>query len=99
MVVIELPKFCTQCFLLTSSPFAIVQQEGCYCVDRWVQRNKKDVEAGNTTASHLAVQYPADLAWFDVTCHVLDQKTLKQKQVCAATVWHHFYYPAHFSSA
>ncbi|EIE27766.1 hypothetical protein COCSUDRAFT_45983 [Coccomyxa subellipsoidea C-169] len=56
-------------------------EEGCYCVDRWVQRNKKDVEAGNTTASHLAVQYPADLAWFDVTCHVLDQKTLKQKQV------------------
>ena len=51
-------------------------------MDRWVQRNKKDVEAGNTTASHLAVQYPADLAWFDVTCHVLDQKTLKQKQVC-----------------
>jgi hypothetical protein len=50
-------------------------------VDRWVERNRKDVEAGNTTASHLAVQYPADLAWFDVTCHVLDQKTLKQKQV------------------
>ncbi|BDA42962.1 ABC transporter G family member 22 [Coccomyxa sp. Obi] len=56
-------------------------EEGCYCVDRWVQRNKKDIEAGSTTASHLAVQYPADLAWFDVTCHVLDQKTLKQKQV------------------
>lgn len=50
-------------------------------MDRWVQRNKKEVEAGNATASHLAVQYPADLAWFDVTCHVLDQKTLKQKQV------------------
>ncbi len=55
-------------------------------MDRWVQRNKKDVEAGSTTASHLAVQYPADLAWFDVTCHVLDQKTLKQKQVCSHTV-------------
>jgi hypothetical protein len=52
-------------------------------VDRWVQRNKKDVESSNQTASHLAVQYPADLSWTDVTCHVLDQKTLQQKQVCS----------------
>lgn len=58
-------------------------QEGCYCVDRWVQRNRKDVETSNRTASHLAVQYPADLAWSGVTCHVLDTKTLQQKQVCA----------------
>jgi hypothetical protein len=49
-------------------------------VDRWVQRHRKDVEAGNRTASHLAVQYPADLAWSGVTCHVLDTKTLQQKQ-------------------
>lgn len=66
---------------VSNSHCANVPQEGCYCVDRWVERNRKDVEVGNTTASHLAVQYPADLAWFDVTCHVLDQKTLKQKQV------------------
>lgn len=53
-------------------------------MDRWALKNKKDVESGSKTASHLAVQYPADLSWKDVTCHVLDQKTLKQKQVSLA---------------
>lgn len=39
------------------------------------------MESANKTASHLAVQFPADLAWDGVTCHVLDAKTLQQKQV------------------
>lgn len=39
------------------------------------------MEAGSKTAKHLVVKYPAELTWWDVTCHVLDQKTLKQKQV------------------
>lgn len=50
-------------------------------MDRWVLRNRKDVESASRTASHLAVQYPADLAWNGVTCYVLDTKTLQQKQV------------------
>ena len=50
-------------------------------MDRWVLRNRKDVETASRTASHLAVQYPADLAWSGVICHVLDAKTLQQKQV------------------
>lgn len=36
---------------------------------------------GEAGGASLAVQYPADLAWAGITCHVLDQRTLKMKQV------------------
>lgn len=36
---------------------------------------------GEPDGGGLAVQYPADLAWDGITCHVLDQRTLKMKQV------------------
>ncbi len=39
--------------------------------------NKAPVDSGG---EGLAVQYPADLAWEGITCHVLDQRTLKMKQ-------------------
>ena len=38
---------------------------------------------GEASGASLAVQYPADLAWAGITCHVLDQRTLKMKQVRA----------------
>ena len=56
-------------------------QEGCYCTNRWVQKNRKEIEAANPTAKHLIIKYAAELTWSNVTCHVLDQRTLKQKQV------------------
>ena len=59
----------------------IVLQEGCYCTNRWVQKNRKEIEAANPTAKHLIIKYAAELTWSNVTCHVLDQRTLKQKQV------------------
>ena len=46
---------------------------------RWVCINKAPV--GEPDGGGLAVQYPADLAWDGITCHVLDQRTLKMKQV------------------
>ncbi len=45
--------------------------------ERWVCINKAPVASGG---EGLAVQYPADLAWEGITCHVLDQRTLKMKQ-------------------
>lgn len=47
--------------------------------ERWVCINKAPVASGG---EGLAVQYPADLAWEGITCHVLDQRTLKMKQAC-----------------
>ena len=38
-------------------------------------------EATTKVAKHLLVKYPAELTWYNVACHVLDQKTLKLKQV------------------
>lgn len=39
------------------------------------------MEAVGKVAKHLLVKYPAELTWYNVACHVLDQKTLKLKQV------------------
>ena len=49
--------------------------------ERWVCINK--ASGGEAGGASLAVQYPADLAWAGITCHVLDQRTLKMKQVRA----------------
>ena len=63
-------------------------QEGCYCTNRWVQKNRKEIEAANPTAKHLIIKYAAELTWSNVTCHVLDQRTLKQKQVSTSCLLH-----------
>ena len=63
-------------------------QEGCYCTNRWVQKNRKEIEAANPTAKHLIIKYAAELTWSNVTCHVLDQRTLKQKQVSTSCLPH-----------
>ena len=41
----------------------------------------KTLEAVGKVTKHLLVKYPAELTWYNVACHVLDQKTLKLKQV------------------
>ena len=46
-----------------------------------MQKGKSIADSLSKAAKHLLVKYPAELSWFDLTCHVLDQKTLKLKQV------------------